>query len=46
MYERMLNKKIVPTEDNIKEFIGESAVKNRLVREPRWFPLKSCIFSG
>jgi len=28
MYERMLNKEIVPTEDNIKEFIGENAVKN------------------
>ena len=28
MYERMLNKEIIPTEDNIKEFIGENAVKN------------------
>ena len=29
MYERMLNKEIIPTEENIKEFIGENAVKNR-----------------
>jgi len=28
MYERMLNKEIIPTEDSIKEFIGENAVKN------------------
>jgi len=28
MYERMLNKEIIPTEDSIKEFIGEKAVKN------------------
>jgi len=28
----MLNKKIVPTEDNIKEFIGENAVKNAFLK--------------
>jgi hypothetical protein len=28
MYERMLNKQIVPTDDAIKDFIGEKAVEN------------------
>jgi hypothetical protein len=28
MYERMLNKQIVPTEDEIKEYIGKKAVEN------------------
>jgi hypothetical protein len=28
MYERMLNKQIVPSDDEIKEFIGERAVEN------------------
>jgi hypothetical protein len=28
MYERMLDKEIVPTEDMIKEYIGENAVNN------------------
>jgi hypothetical protein len=28
MYERMLNKEVVPTEDMIKEYIGDKAVEN------------------
>ena len=28
MYERMLNKQIVPTEDDIKEYIGKKSVEN------------------
>lgn len=28
MYERMLDKKIIPTEDMIREYIGEKAVEN------------------
>ncbi|GHT98943.1 hypothetical protein FACS1894142_5930 [Spirochaetia bacterium] len=28
MYERMLNKQIVPTEDEIREYIGEKSIEN------------------
>jgi hypothetical protein len=28
MHERMLDKKIVPTEDEIKKYIGEKSVEN------------------
>ena len=28
MYERMLNKQVVPTEDEIKEYIGKKSVEN------------------